>query len=101
MDEVLPWWVGGKELTWRGSDLWSGKIPCAAGEQPSPCATPREPVRYSQELLSTHTPEPVSHNQRSKCEEKPMHRNEAQALAKTQQSKEKKKKQKKNTARNK
>ena len=42
------------------------------------------------QLLSTHTPEPVSRNQRSKCEEKPMHRNKAQALEKTRQSKEKK-----------
>ena len=48
MDEVLPWWLGGKESTcWcsrHGLDLWSRKIPHTAVEQLSPCYNDRARV---------------------------------------------------------
>ena len=44
---------------------WSGKIPHAV-EQLSPCATTTEPTCL----------EPVLHNKRSHCNEKPAHHNE-------------------------
>ena len=51
----------------HGFKPWSGKIPHAA-EQLSPCATTTEPARL----------EPVLHNKRSHCNEKPAHHNEGQ-----------------------
>ena len=61
-------------------DLWSGKIPHAE-EQLSLHATTTEPVRHNYSacvprLLKPGCLQPVIHNRRTHCNEKPMHRNE-------------------------
>ena len=76
----------------HGFKSWSGKIPHAT-EQLSPCITTTEPVLWSPlattpepashnywapvpQLLKPAHLEPVLHNKRSHCNEKPAHRNE-------------------------
>ena len=63
--------------------FWSGKIPHATTEQPSPWATAPEPVLWSpRATIEVCTPEPVLHK-RSRCNEKPAHHNEAEPLPAT------------------
>jgi len=74
-----PWWLSDKESTCQykrhGFDPWSGEIPRAL-EQLSPschnywtCALEPGSCNYQ----SLHTFEPVLHNKRSHCREKPVH----------------------------
>ena len=82
MDEVLPWWLGGKESTcWcsrHGLDLWSRKIPHTAVEQLSPCYNDRARVLEPGATTAgrTHT----CLQQEKPLQEKAMHPNKEQAL---------------------
>ena len=81
----LPWWLCGKESACqcrrRGFDLWSEKMPHAIG-QLSPSTTAVEPVLESPltaapEPMHCHhwsqrSLEPVLHNKRRHCSEKPL-----------------------------
>ena len=101
MDEMLPWWLGGKESTcWRrrhGSDLWSGKTPHAAVGQPSPChnhgARALEPGGHNCWAHTLQSPCPATReaNVRRNPGTSMKHRRCAQRLEKTQQSKKRKK----------
>ena len=100
--QELPWWPSGKESACqcRGHrfDPWSGKIPHAL-EHESPCTTTIEPVLQNlgataTELsgcnyLSLPSLEPLFHNVRSHCNEKPVRCNKrlpTPSLATTRES---------------
>ena len=74
----LPWWLWSKESTCQcrrhGFDPWSGKIPYAK-EQLSPQLLSLCSRAWESQLLCPQTLEPVLHNERSHCHEKPMNHN--------------------------
>ena len=65
--------------------FWSGKIPHATAEQLSPWTTAPGPVLWSPQATTVEvcTPEPMLHNKRSRCNEKPARHNEAEPLPAT------------------
>ena len=71
----LPWWFSGKESVCQCRrhrfEPWSGKIPHAA-KQLNPCNYPACAIEpSSHNYWSRHTLEPVLHNRKGHCNEKP------------------------------